>query len=130
MTTAATLSDARIGQIAIIIHDVPRAVRFYRDVLGLRFLFEAPPKMAFFDCGGVRLMLSLPETRELDHPSSILYFRVSDIRTTRAELGSRGVAFASEPHLVARLPDHDLWLAEFRDEEGNVLALMGEEKKA
>jgi len=130
VTTPATLSDARIGQIAIIVHDVPRAVRFYRDALGLRFLFEAPPKMAFFDCGGVRLMLSLPETRELDHPSSILYFRVPDIRATRAELGSRGVAFASEPHLVARLPDHDLWLAEFHDEDGNVLALMGEERKA
>jgi len=96
MTTPATLSDARIGQIAIIVHDVPRAARFYRDALGLRFLFEAPPKMAFLDCGGVRLMLSLPETRELDHPSSILYFRLGRSsalgasRSPRSRTSSRG----------------------------------------
>jgi len=119
----------RIGQISINVHDVPRAVRFYRDTLELRFLFEAPPRMAFFDSGGVRLMLSLPEKPEFDHPGSILYFNVPDIQASHRMLKERGVIFASEPHLVARLETHELWLCEFRDTEGNLLALMSEVPK-
>jgi predicted enzyme related to lactoylglutathione lyase len=117
---------AAIGQIAITAHDIPRAVEFYRDRLGLRFLFEAPPKMAFFDCGGVRLMLSQPESTEFDHPGSVLYFRVADIHRAHAELAAEGVAFVDEPHLVARLPDHELWMTFFHDSEANTLALMAE----
>ena len=117
---------AQIGQIAVIIHDLNRAVAFYRDVLGMPLLFEAPPKMAFFDCGGIRLMLSLPETPEFDHPGSILYYKVADIQATWTALQEGGADLLSEPHLVARMPDHELWLAFFKDSEGNTLALMCE----
>jgi methylmalonyl-CoA/ethylmalonyl-CoA epimerase len=124
-----TLREARIGQIAINAKELPRAVRFYRDTLGLTFLFEAPPKIAFFECGGVRLLVGEPAAPEFDHPSSILYFRVPDIRATHAELARRGVAFREEPHFVAKMPDHELWLAEFQDTEGNTLALMSEVRR-
>ena len=125
MTTSADLSQSRIGQIAVNAPDLPRAVRFYRDILGLRLLFEVPG-MAFFDCGGVRLLVGNPPRPELDFRSAILYFFVPDIRATHAELSRRGAAFTNEPHRIARMPDHELWLAEFRDTEGNALALMSE----
>ncbi len=118
----------RIGQIAIVVHDVPRAVAFYRDAMGLRLLFEVPPTMAFFDCGGVRLMLSLPEGNEHDHPSSILYFMVDDIVAAHAAMTERGVPFVEVPRMIARMPDHELWIAAFRDSEGNYLALMSEKR--
>lgn len=120
----------RIGQISINVHDVQRAVGFYRDTLGLQLLFQAPPKMAFFDCGGVRLMLSLPETAEFDHPGCILYLRVPDIQAAFGWLEQRGVPFAAKPHLVARLENHDLHLAFFHDPDGNPLALMSEVPRA
>jgi methylmalonyl-CoA/ethylmalonyl-CoA epimerase len=126
MLTETGFGLSQIGQIAVIVHDLPRAVAFYRDVLGMRFLFEAPPKLAFFDCAGIRLMLSPPEKPEFDRPSSVLYFRVSDIQQAAAMLRTRGVSFESEPHLIARMPDHDLWMAFFRDSEGNLFALMSE----
>lgn len=115
----------RIGQIAVNAKDVPRATAFYRETLGMKFLFEAP-NLAFFDCGGVRLMLGLPSEPQFDHPGSILYYKVDDIQETHRELLSRGVTFEQPPHFVAKLPDHDLWLASFQDSEGNFLALMGE----
>ena len=120
------LSCSRIGQIAVVVQDLDRAVAFYRDTLGMRFLFQAPPKLAFFDCGGVRLMLDVPEEEEFKHASSILYYKVDDIQATWATLRGRGVDFRDEPHLVARMPDHELWMAFFRDTEGNTLALMSE----
>ncbi len=114
-----------IGQIAIRVHDVERAVAFYRDALGLEFLFDAGP-LAFLMCGDVRLMLSMPESGELDHPSSTLYFRVDDIHGARAELVERGVPFDDEPHLIARMPDHELWMTFFRDPDRNLHGLMSE----
>ena len=120
------LSQARIGQIAIVVQDIDRAVAFYRDKLGLRLLFQAPPKLAFFDCGGVRLMLDVPEKQEFKHSASILYYKVDDIKATWAALRGRGVEFRDEPHMVARMPDHELWMTFFRDTEGNTLALMSE----
>ncbi len=114
-----------IGQIAIRTHDLPRAVEFYRDALGLEFLFEAGP-LAFFRCGDVRLMLAVPEGPETDHPSSIIYFRVADVGGARSELVARGVPFDDEPHLIARMPDHDLWMTFFRDPDHNLLGLMSE----
>jgi methylmalonyl-CoA/ethylmalonyl-CoA epimerase len=116
----------RIGQIAMNARDFDRAVGFYRDVLGLRFLFTAPPHLAFFDCDGVRLLIDLPEDKAFDHPGSILYFAVDDIRAMHRTLVSRGVSFRSEPHLIARLPDREVWMAFFDDTEGNTLALMSE----
>ena len=115
-----------IGQIATNAKDIDRAVAFYRDKLGMRLLFEAPPKLAFFDCAGVRLMVSQPEDPEFDHPGSVLYFRVEDINQAFATLKERGVEFRDAPHLVVRMPDHELWMTFFRDTEGNTLALMAE----
>ena len=120
---------ARIAQIFVYAKDLDRAVAFYRDVLGMRFLFQAPPQMAFFDCGGIRLMLGVPDRPELDHASSILYFQVDDIQATHATLASHGVAFVTAPHKVADLGDRDLWLADFHDSEGNLHALSSEVPK-
>jgi len=116
---------AQIWQIAINAHDLERAVNFYRDRLGMKHLFTVP-KMAFFDCGGIRLMLGLPEKLEFDHPSSILYFKVADIQAAFQTLSAREVRFEDQPHLIAKMPDHDLWMAFFRDSENNLLALMSE----
>src|SRR5688572_11808883 len=93
----------QIGQIAINVQDLDRAVAFYRDVLGMKFLFR-PGNLAFFDCGGVRLMLSRAEQAEFDHPASIIYYKVADIDATTAELKERGVKIESEPHLIAPMP--------------------------
>lgn len=116
---------ARIGQIAINAHDVDRATAFYRDVLGLPQLFRAGP-LSFFDCGGVRLMLSKAEKPEFDHPSSILYFQVGDIQAAHRRLKDAGAIFEDAPHVVTRMPKYDLWMTFFRDSEGNLLALMSE----
>jgi len=116
---------SRIHQISMRAHDVERAVRFYRDTLGLQFLFAAPPRLAFFDCSGVRLMLSTPEPG-FDHPGSVLYFAVEDIREAHDDLKLRGVNFRSEPHKIATLADREVWLADFEDTEGNTLALISE----
>lgn len=123
--TASAISIQQIGQIAINVHDTNRALAFYRDTLGLPLLFTAG-KLAFFDCGGIRLMLTPPERPEFDHPASILYFKVRDIHAAYARLFEHQVKTEAEPHLVARMPDHDLWLAEFRDSEGNIMAFMSE----
>ena len=100
----------QIGQIAITVRDLPRAVNFYRDVLGMRHLFDAGPKLSFFDCGGVRLMLDIPEQAEFRHPPSILYYKVDDIGAVHRELQGKGVRFEDEPHVIAKLPSHDLSL--------------------
>jgi methylmalonyl-CoA/ethylmalonyl-CoA epimerase len=116
----------RLGQIQVRAHDVERASTFYQDVLGLKLLFKAPPGLAFFDCGGVRLMIDSPEKPEFDHPSSILYFAVPDIQAAHAQMKQSGVRFEDEAHLIAKMPDHDLWMTFFRDSEDNLMALMSE----
>lgn len=120
---------SRIHQISMRASDIDRATRFYRDVLGLPFLFAAPPGLSFFDCDGVRLMLTTPEA-EVDHPGSILYFAVEDIRQMYETLKARGVAFRSEPQRIATMADREVWLAAFSDTEGNTLALMSEPRLA
>lgn len=120
---------SQIGQIAVITKDLERATAFYKDVLGVKFLFAAGPKLAFFDCGGLRLMLGPAEKPEFDHPSSILYFRTPDIFAEHARLRAAGVRFEGPPHLIAPMPDHDLYMAFFRDSEDNFLALMAEMPK-
>ncbi|MBA3568916.1 MAG: VOC family protein [Pyrinomonadaceae bacterium] len=115
-----------IGQIAVNAHDLDRAVGFYRDQLGMKHLFSVPPKMAFFDCDGLRLMLSLPEKPEFDHPSSILYFKVDNIQQAAQALTDRGVQFEEQPVFVANMGAYDLWIGFFRDSENNLLALMSE----
>lgn len=129
MTTAPVpFGLSQIGQISITVHDVQKAIGFYRDTLGMRFLFEVP-NMAFFECGGVRLMLGVPVKPEFDHPASILYYKVDDIHATFNILSARGVQFDAKPHLAAQLSDHDLWLAFLRDMDNNLLALMCEVRR-
>jgi methylmalonyl-CoA/ethylmalonyl-CoA epimerase len=123
--TASGLAITRVGQVAINVQDLGRATAFYRDVLGLKFLFAAG-QLAFFDCGGVRLMLDKPENAQFDHPSSILYFTVPDIEAAHQKLVDAGVSIFEVPRIVAPMPDHDLWMSFFRDTEGNVMALMSE----
>ena len=115
----------QIGQISVTARDLDRAVAFYRDTLGMTFLFRVPG-LAFFDCTGIRLALSTPEGPDFDHPSSVLYFKVADLAAAHATLVRRGVQFIDEPHVIATMPDHELWMAFFRDSEGNVMALMSE----
>jgi len=129
MTAPATLGITRLGQVSINVHDVARATAFYRDKLGLPFLFAAG-QLAFFDCNGVRLMLSPPEKPEFDHPGSVLYLVVSDIKAAHRQMLAAGVHFEDEPHFLARMPDHDLWMTFFRDSEQNLLALMSEVPRA
>jgi catechol 2,3-dioxygenase-like lactoylglutathione lyase family enzyme len=117
---------SRIAQVALVVHDVDRAAAFYGGSLGLKELFRFPPKLAFFDCAGTRLMLSLPEKPEFDHPNSVLYFDVPDIRQAQAALRERGVAFVDDPHVVAKLEKADLWMCFFRDPEENLLAIQSE----
>ncbi len=123
---ATDIGITRLGQIAINVKDVDRAAAFYQEKLGLKLLFKAPPGLAFFDCGGVRLMLDRPEKPEFDHPSSILYFSVPDIRAAHGKLKENDVHFEDEPHVIATMPAHDLWMTFFRDSENNLLALMSE----
>jgi predicted enzyme related to lactoylglutathione lyase len=113
-----------IEQIAVNAHDLERAVDFYRDKLGMKHLFSVPPNLAFFDCDGIRLLLSLPAKPEFDHASSIIYFKVDDILVAYATLAERGVQFEEKPIFVADMGTYDLWLASFRDSENNLLALM------
>ena len=125
-------SDNRIlselGQIGVTVSDVEKSVSFYRDTLGLKHLFSAPPGLAFFAAGAVRLMLSRPEKPESERFTSALYFKVADIQGTRDSLASRGVIFETEPLRVAKMPDHELWMAFFRDPDRNLLGLMCEKR--
>jgi catechol 2,3-dioxygenase-like lactoylglutathione lyase family enzyme len=115
-----------IGQVALTVSDVEQSTTFYRDAVGLRFLFAPVPALAFLAVGDVRLMLSAPEGEFTPGTSSVLYFRVADIDAEHATMSARGVAFVDAPHLVARMPDHELWMCFFRDPDGHLLALMSE----
>jgi methylmalonyl-CoA/ethylmalonyl-CoA epimerase len=122
------LANAKIGQLLIPVDDLAKGVAFYRDVLGLPFLFEAPPQMAFFNCGGVRLLIGVPPSGQAARPGSAIYFQVPEIGAAFSTLRENGVSFLAEPHVVHRTPDIELWLAEFQDPFGSQLALMGEVK--
>lgn len=122
---AASFGLSRIGQIAVVVHDIDRATAFYRDVLGMK-LISTVQGLAFFNAGGVRLMLSLPENQEFDHPGSILYFDVPDLDDAYRTLQRRGVRFVEEPHFVAHVTNGDLWMAFFTDLDDNVMAIMSE----
>ena len=128
-TTTTNPGITGIGQISIIVQDLERATGFYRDILGLPLLFTVPG-MAFFDCGGVRLMLGRAETPELDHPSSILYFRVPDLNAAHQRLIEQGVEIVASPRLIAPMGKYDLWMSAFRDSEGNIHQFMSEVTRA
>jgi catechol 2,3-dioxygenase-like lactoylglutathione lyase family enzyme len=115
-----------IGQIHVSVTDVDRSVAFYRDVLGIPFLFRVPGQpMAFFDCDGVRLYLGVPESEDF-RSRGVLYFTVDDIDEAHRALAERGVSFRDAPHLVHRTEDAELHMAFFNDPDGNNLALMAE----
>ncbi|HEU5103116.1 MAG TPA: VOC family protein [Roseiflexaceae bacterium] len=119
------LGLAQIGQIAILVQDLGRAVAFYRDKLKMQYLFSAST-LAFFDCAGVRLMLSMPEPGQEHAGNSIIYFKVDDIDAAYGELSARGVQFDDHPHIIANMGDYDLWMAFLRDSEHNLLGIMSE----
>ena len=118
----------QVGQIAVPVADIERAVRFYRDTLGMRFLFQAPPGLGFFDLNGIRLMLDEPARAQAGN-SSVIYYKVGNIEAAFATLSERGVDFERPPHLIAKMPDHDLWMAFLRDPDNNLIALMSEVRK-
>lgn len=117
---------SRLAQVAVYVRELDRAIAFYRDTLGVPFLFQAPPKMAFFDCGGVRLLIGEPGEGQSPRNGATLYFAVDDIQAEHQRLTGAGVTFTSPPTMIARLADREIWLAEFDDGEGNALALMSE----
>ena len=125
MGTDQAFGLAQIGQIAIVVQDLERAVAYYRDKLGMQYLFAAST-LAFFDCGGVRLMLSTPEPGQADNGNSIIYFKVDNIEAAHRELTERGVPFDDQPHIIANMGTYDLWMAFFRDSEHNSLGIMSE----
>src|SRR5476649_2317554 len=112
-TPFAGLSE--IGQIAITVGDVAKATAFYRDVLGLKFLFPARPNLAFFAAGSVRIMLTTPQGAGAMGKNSILYFKVTEIAAAHTAIVARGAEAASQPRMIARMPDHELWMAAVRD---------------
>src|SRR5450432_4628462 len=118
------LSNAKIAQLLIPVDDFETGVSFYRDVLGLPLVFTAPPQMAFFNCGGLRLLVGVVPPGQTAQRGSAIYFEVADIHTVYSSLKSNGVSFKGEPHPVNRTPESELWLAEFTDPDGNQLALL------
>lgn len=121
---------AGIGQIAITVSDVATALVFYRDVLGLQFLFSPAPTLAFLATGTVRIMLSTPQGSGAVGANSILYFKVQDIETTFVDIVARGAAAERTPQFAAPMPDHDLWIGFVRDPDGNLVGLMEEKLKS
>lgn len=117
---------SEIGQIAIVVSDVAKATAFYRDVLGLKFLFGAGPNLAFLQAGSVRLMLSTPQGHGEAGKNSILYFKVDDINTVHAAVVARGAQNERAPALTAKMPDHELWIGFVRDPDENLVGLMSE----
>jgi catechol 2,3-dioxygenase-like lactoylglutathione lyase family enzyme len=130
VTMARAAGVSGIAQINVVVHDLKKAVAFYRDTLGLTLLFEIPTS-AFLDCGGVRVMLALPEPHhpELDHPPSIIYYRVDDIAAAAAALKGKGVKLEGEPHVVGQMGDKDIWIGHFYDHENNLHALTSETER-
>lgn len=117
---------SRIGQVSLVVTDLDRAVAFYRDTLGITLAFQVP-NMAFFACGGMRIMMTRPEPGQ-PAGNSVLYFVTAGIEARHGELAAKGVRFEGDPHLIAKMPDHDLWMAFFRDSEDNLMALMEEKR--
>jgi methylmalonyl-CoA/ethylmalonyl-CoA epimerase len=130
MVTSSSATPAQvhldeIGQIAVTVSDLARSKDFYQNVLGLKFLFDAG-NMSFFQCGAIRFAIGASTNPPSSHAGTILYFRVADIHATHALLAAKGVEFIQNPHLVAKMPDHDLWMAFLRDPDANPIGLMCE----
>jgi catechol 2,3-dioxygenase-like lactoylglutathione lyase family enzyme len=122
------MSDVQIGQIAITVSDVAKATAFYRDVIGLRHLFDAGPELAFLAAGPVRVMLSTPQGHGAPGANSVLYFKVGNVEAAHAAMLAKGARNERAPQLTARLPDHELWIGFLRDPDGNLVGLMEERR--
>ena len=120
------LANATIGQLLVPVSNLDRAMTFYRDTLGLRHLFSAPPQMAFFQCGDIRLLVGVPPAGQAAQRGSAIYFQVADIEAVYRTLSGKGVKFTAAPHIVHRTPSAELWLTEFTDPDDNQLALMAQ----
>jgi len=122
------VSLSRIKQIALPVNDVEQAKKFYKDVLGMQHLFDAPPALSFFDCSGVRLMLAGPTAQGKDgnRQHAVLFYDVSDIRKTYASIKAAGAPSHAEPHIIARMNGREVWIAELGDGHGNFVSLMSE----
>lgn len=118
-----------IGQVAVTVSDVAKSLAFYRDVLGLEFLFSPNPNLAFLAAGPVRIMLSTPQGSGRPGANSILYFRVSHIEATHTAIVERGATDERAPQLAATIPDHELWIGFLRDPDGNLVGLMEEKRQ-
>lgn len=127
MATERGVSFSKIRQIAVPVTDITAATRFYRDVLGMRHLFDAPPQLSFFDCGGVQLMLSGPEASgKDDRRRPIIYYDVADIKATHAKLTAGGAATIEQPHMIARMGGREIWIGFISDGQGNMVGLMSD----
>ena len=129
MSTPVSPALSEIGQIAIIVRDVAPATAFYRDVLGLKFLFAAGPNLAFLAAGSVRIMLTTPQGHGEAGKNSILFFKVADLAATHAAVVARGAVSLSQPRLIAKMPDHELWISDVADPDGNPIGIMSEVRK-
>lgn len=117
----------KVGQIGVPVKDLDTAINFYKEKLGLSLLFHTD-SMAFFECNGLRLFLSLPEKEEFAQSSSVIYFQVEKMKETYEDLLSKGIVFMDEPHIVAKMGQTETWMTFFKDTEGNTHALMSEVK--
>ncbi|HMG70086.1 MAG TPA: VOC family protein [Gemmatimonadaceae bacterium] len=128
MAPSDAVSLSRIKQIAIPVHSVDEAKAFYRDTLGLRHLFDAPPALSFFDCGGVQLMLAGPDAqgKDGDQQHAVLFYDVSDIKTTHARIKSAGAKSLEEPRIITRMNGREIWISSISDGQGNVVGLMSD----
>ena len=115
-----------VGQIAIAVSDIKQATEFYQKVLNLKLLFEVPSGLAFFNCGGTRLMLTVKKGDDKDHKTSVIYYKVKDIKAAAKSISSNGGVFVREPELAAKMPDHELWIGFLRDPDENLIGIMDE----
>ena len=132
MATDGKVSLSRIKQIALPVREITAATRFYRDTLGMRHLFDAPPALSFFDCGGVQLMLAGPDAQGKDgeQQHAVLFYDVSDIKDVHGKIKSSGVKSLEEPHVIARMNGREIWISSFSDGQGNVVSLMSDVAEA
>ena len=132
MATDGRTALTRIRQIALPVRDIAQAKRFYSDILGLRHLFDAPPALSFFDCGGVQLMLAGPEGQGKDgeQQHAVLFYDVSDIKATHARIKSSGAESLEEPRVIARMNGREIWISSVSDGQGNVVGLMSDTPEA
>ena len=132
MATESRTALSRIKQVALPVRDIGEATRFYRDTLGMRHLFDAPPALSFFDCGGVQLMLAGPEGqgKDGDKQHAVLFYDVSDIKATHATIKSSGAKSLEEPRVIARMNGREIWISSVSDGQGNVVSLMSDVPEA